>query len=83
MSADLYFAVPLLVLDVESAIHEAIHAKVTAYLKTEAARRADFAVPHSDMTEHVRRSFTCILYLNALTNARAARPSSSSSRRTP
>lgn len=29
------------------------------------ARRADFAVPHSDITEHARRSFTCILYLNA------------------
>lgn len=29
------------------------------------ARRADFAVPHSDITERVRRSFTCILYLNA------------------
>lgn len=28
------------------------------------ARRADFAVPHSDITERVRRSFTCILYLN-------------------
>jgi hypothetical protein len=27
-------------------------------------KRADFAVPHSDMTEGVRRSFTCILYLN-------------------
>lgn len=27
-------------------------------------RRADFAVPHNDMTENVRRSFTCILYLN-------------------
>jgi len=26
-------------------------------------RRADFAVPHSDMT-NVRRSFTCIVYLN-------------------
>jgi hypothetical protein len=28
------------------------------------AKRADFAVPHNDMTEHVRRSFTCIVYLN-------------------
>jgi uncharacterized protein (TIGR02466 family) len=27
-------------------------------------KRADFAVPHNDMTENVRRSFTCILYLN-------------------
>jgi uncharacterized protein (TIGR02466 family) len=27
-------------------------------------KRADFAVPHSDMTNKVRRSFTCILYLN-------------------
>ena len=27
-------------------------------------RRADFAVPHNDMTEKVQRSFTCILYLN-------------------
>lgn len=27
-------------------------------------KRADFAVPHSDMTENVRRSFTCIVYLN-------------------
>jgi len=27
-------------------------------------KRADFAVPHSDMTEGVRRSFTCIVYLN-------------------
>ena len=29
------------------------------------ARRADFAVPHSDITEQVRRSFTCIIYLNS------------------
>jgi uncharacterized protein (TIGR02466 family) len=27
-------------------------------------KRADFAVPHNDMTENVRRSFTCILFLN-------------------
>jgi uncharacterized protein (TIGR02466 family) len=27
-------------------------------------RRADFAVPHNDITESVRRSFTCVLYLN-------------------
>lgn len=27
-------------------------------------RRADFAVPHSDMSEGVNRSFTCVLYLN-------------------
>jgi uncharacterized protein (TIGR02466 family) len=27
-------------------------------------KRADFAVPHNDITEKVRRSFTCILYLN-------------------
>jgi uncharacterized protein (TIGR02466 family) len=27
-------------------------------------RRGDFAVPHSDMTEKVKRSFTCIVYLN-------------------
>jgi hypothetical protein len=27
-------------------------------------RRADFAFPHNDMTENVRRSFTCIVYLN-------------------
>jgi hypothetical protein len=27
-------------------------------------KRADFAVPHNDITENVRRSFTCILYLN-------------------
>jgi uncharacterized protein (TIGR02466 family) len=27
-------------------------------------KRADFAVPHSDITEGVRRSFTCIVYLN-------------------
>jgi hypothetical protein len=27
-------------------------------------RRGDFAVPHSDMTENVTHSFTCILYLN-------------------
>jgi len=27
-------------------------------------KRADSAVPHSDMTEKVQRSFTCILYLN-------------------
>ena len=37
MSADLYFAVPLLVRDVQQAIHEAIHAKVSEYLKTDAA----------------------------------------------
>ena len=27
-------------------------------------KRADFAVPHNDITQNVRRSFTCILYLN-------------------
>ncbi len=27
-------------------------------------KRADFAVPHSDMTPNVTRSFTCIVYLN-------------------
>jgi uncharacterized protein (TIGR02466 family) len=27
-------------------------------------KRGDFAVPHNDMTEKVRRSFTCIVYLN-------------------
>jgi uncharacterized protein (TIGR02466 family) len=27
-------------------------------------KRADFAVPHSDMTLNVKRSFTCIVYLN-------------------
>lgn len=27
-------------------------------------RRADFAVPHADLTENVKRSFTCVLYLN-------------------
>lgn len=29
-------------------------------------KRADFAVPHSDMTENVTRSLTCIVYLNRL-----------------
>lgn len=28
------------------------------------AKRGDFAVPHSDITDYVRRSFTCVLYLN-------------------
>jgi hypothetical protein len=27
-------------------------------------KRADFAVPHNDMTANVKRSFTCIVYLN-------------------
>ena len=27
-------------------------------------KRADYAVPHTDMTANVRRSFTCIVYLN-------------------
>jgi hypothetical protein len=27
-------------------------------------KRGDFAIPHSDMTGNVRRSFTCIVYLN-------------------
>jgi hypothetical protein len=27
-------------------------------------KRGDFAVPHNDMTPNVRRSFTCIVYLN-------------------
>jgi uncharacterized protein (TIGR02466 family) len=27
-------------------------------------KRADFAVPHNDMTQNVQRSFTCIVYLN-------------------
>ena len=28
-------------------------------------KRADFAIPHNDMTENVTRSFTCIVYLNS------------------
>jgi len=27
-------------------------------------KRADFAIPHNDMTPNIRRSFTCIVYLN-------------------
>jgi uncharacterized protein (TIGR02466 family) len=27
-------------------------------------KRADYAVPHNDITQNVQRSFTCILYLN-------------------
>ena len=27
-------------------------------------KRADFAVPHNDMTANIQRSFTCIVYLN-------------------
>jgi uncharacterized protein (TIGR02466 family) len=30
-------------------------------------KRADFAVPHNDITDKVRRSFTCIVYLNRKT----------------
>jgi uncharacterized protein (TIGR02466 family) len=29
-------------------------------------KRADFAVPHADMTENVTRSFTCVLFLNRI-----------------
>jgi len=29
-------------------------------------RRADFAVPHADITENINQSFTCVLYLNRL-----------------
>lgn len=29
------------------------------------SKRADSAVPHCDMTENVKRSFTCIVYLNS------------------
>lgn len=50
MSADLYFAVPLLVRDVQPAIHEAIHAKVSAYLKTDAARRDVVPSPEESVT---------------------------------
>ena len=50
MSADLYFAVPLLVRDVEPAIHEAIHAKVSAYLKSEGARRDVVPSPEESVT---------------------------------
>jgi uncharacterized protein (TIGR02466 family) len=28
------------------------------------SKRADYAVPHNDVTDKVRRSFTCIVYLN-------------------
>ncbi len=50
MSADLYFAVPLLVRDVQPAIHEAIHAKVSAYLNTDAARRDVVPSPEESVT---------------------------------
>ncbi len=50
MSVDLFFAVPLLVRDVEPAIHEAIHAKVSAYLKSEGARRDVVPSPEESVT---------------------------------
>ena len=40
------FAVPLLVEDIDAATREAIHAKVTAYLKSERAKR-DKQFPHA------------------------------------
>ena len=50
MSVDYYFAVPLLVRDVQAAIHDAIHAKVSAYLETEAARRDVVPSPEESVT---------------------------------
>ena len=38
MSVNLFFSVPLLVEDIDAAIRDVIHAKVSAYLKTERAR---------------------------------------------
>ena len=39
MSVDLFFPVPLIVLDVEPAVREAIREKVAAYLESEGAKR--------------------------------------------
>ncbi|HUQ51717.1 MAG TPA: TIGR02466 family protein [Gammaproteobacteria bacterium] len=39
MSVELFFSVPLLVEDIDTAARDAIHAKVTAYLKSERAKR--------------------------------------------
>jgi uncharacterized protein (TIGR02466 family) len=39
VSVDLFFAVPLLVEDVDGAVRDAIHAKVSAYLQSERAKR--------------------------------------------
>ena len=50
MSVDQFFAVPLVVQDVEPAIHEAIHAKVSAYLKSEGARRDVVPSPEESVT---------------------------------
>lgn len=61
MSADLYFAVPLLVRDAESAIRDAIHAKVSAYLKSDGARRDITPSPEESVATSYYRPEASIL----------------------
>jgi uncharacterized protein (TIGR02466 family) len=49
-SVDLFFGVPVLVQDVEPAVRDAIHAKVSAYLNTEAAKRTVEPSPEESVT---------------------------------
>ena len=61
MSADLCFPVPLLVRDVEPGIRDAIHSKVSAWLKTEAARCLVAPSPEESVTTSYYRPDASIL----------------------
>jgi uncharacterized protein (TIGR02466 family) len=61
MSVDLFFSVPIIVKDVDGAVREAIHAKVSAYLKTERAKRDITPSPEESVTTSYYRPEASIL----------------------
>jgi uncharacterized protein (TIGR02466 family) len=61
MSVDLYFGAPLVVQDVESAVREAIHTKVHAYLESEKAKQDISPAPEESLATSFYRLDASIL----------------------
>ena len=61
MSVDLFFAVPLVVQDVEPAVRDAIQAKVSAYLESESAKRDIVPSPEESVETSYHRPEASIL----------------------
>jgi hypothetical protein len=61
VSVDLYFAVPLIVRDVDPAVREAIRKKVSAYLKSESAKRTVAPSPEESVATSFYRREASIL----------------------
>jgi len=61
MSVDLFFAVPLVVQEIEPAMREAIGAKVAAYLKTDGAKRDIARAPEESVATSYYRPEASIL----------------------